>query len=776
MEMKRLSRLILGVICCLAVIAAEASAGGMKPLCVSQNGHFLIEEGGKPFLILADTAWALFSGISREDVRLYLDDRKAKGFNTILCSLLHFWPAPAPAGRPNEQGERAPGHRVYGFWAFDGNHYDLTRPNRQYWEHVDWVIRQAEERSLRLAIVPCRFRSAGDTWKEPLTNAAAAKFGEYLGIRCCNYNNIIWLFGGDYPPAQDVRRLRLMAEAIRYYAPQHLISCDTSNNGASSSGEFAHAERWLAFNSVQTRGTEYPAGYALVQKDWHRVPAKPTWLAEPHYERPANRLAVRQAAWRSVLGGGAGFGYGVDDVFNLGSSGAGLKYPMYMPGCSDVVRMLELLESQPWQKLIPDHAAKDRLLAGVETPTDVYFPSACSSDGDFGVVYLPVRATILVDMGKFKGPVIGRWFSPASGASEVAEGSPFINGGVRTVKPPESTDTTDADFVLVLTVGDAAQVESTQKTQLGIEGEKFTINGKPAFLLGISYYGALGASRMFINRDLNDMQARRINWIRVWATWSAYDNDISAVDEQGKGREPYLSRLKWLVGECDRCGMVVDVTLSRGDGTVGPPRLQTLETHKRAVETLATELKAYRNWYLDLGNERNITDKRFVSMNEVKELRDAARQIDANRLVTASRAGDIPQLELREYLATARVDFISPHRPRSSESAKQTAEKSREYRTWMKEIGAAVPLHYQEPFRRGFTTGWEPTVEDFVMDAKGALEGGAAGWCLHNGDQQDKPESKPRRSFDMREQRLFDQLDEIEKEALQRLSQLFQGR
>ena len=52
MEMKRLSRLILGVICCLTAIGAEASAEGTKPLCVSQNGHFLIEEGGKPFFIL----------------------------------------------------------------------------------------------------------------------------------------------------------------------------------------------------------------------------------------------------------------------------------------------------------------------------------------------------------------------------------------------------------------------------------------------------------------------------------------------------------------------------------------------------------------------------------------------------------------------------------------------------------------------------------------------------------------------------------------------------
>ena len=31
-------------------------------------------------------------------------------------------------------------------------------------------------------------------------------------------------------------------------------------------------------------------------------------------------------------------------------------------------------------------------------------------------------------------------------------------------------------------------------TRLGINGADFTLNGQPAFLLGISYYGALGAA------------------------------------------------------------------------------------------------------------------------------------------------------------------------------------------------------------------------------------------------------------------------------------------
>ncbi len=151
-------------------------------------------------------------------------------------------------------------------------------------------------------------------------------------------------------------------------------------------------------------------------------------------------------------------------------------------------------------------------------------------------------------------------------------------------------------------------------TELGTDGRQLTINGKPTFLVGISYYGALGASKDFIQRDLDDMQKYGFNWFRVWATWGAFDNEISAVDREGRPREPYLAKLRWLVAECDRRGIIVDVTLSRGNGVTGPVRLQSAESLRRAAKTLVASLKPYHNWYLDMGNERNIRDKRFVSV------------------------------------------------------------------------------------------------------------------------------------------------------------------
>lgn len=109
------------------------------------------------------------------------------------------------------------------------------------------------------------------------------------------------------------------------------------------------------------------------------------------------------------------------------------------------------------------------------------------------------------------------------------------------------------------------QAKGQDATMLGTEGTRFTVNGKPVFLLGFSYYAGLGASEEFIRSDLDDFQKRRFNWLRIWATWSSFENNVSAVDAQGRAREPFLGRLKWLVAQCDRRGLVVDVTLTRGE-------------------------------------------------------------------------------------------------------------------------------------------------------------------------------------------------------------------
>lgn len=307
---------------------------------------------------------------------------------------------------------------------------------------------------------------------------------------------------------------------------------------------------------------------------------------------------------------------------------------------------------------------------------------------------------------------------------------------------------------------------------LAADGAQLTLHGKATFLLGFSYYGALGAPESFVERDLDDAQRCGLNWLRIWVTWESYGRDVSAVDAAGAPREPFMDRLKWLVAECDRRGMVVDLTLTRGASPTGAPtagRLPNFDSHRRAVKTLVTELKQWRNWYLDLANEHDVRDARYVSPREIKSLRALVRELDRERLVTASFGGhDVDEQDLRNALFTEELDIVAPHRPRQAASPEQTEAATRRTLESMKKLGRVAPVLYQEPFRRGYTK-WEPSATDFLNDLGGATDAGAAGWCFHNGSQRDAPDQQPRRSFDLSTQRLFDQLDVEERLVLERL-------
>ncbi|MBI5094574.1 MAG: cellulase family glycosylhydrolase [Candidatus Hydrogenedentes bacterium] len=303
---------------------------------------------------------------------------------------------------------------------------------------------------------------------------------------------------------------------------------------------------------------------------------------------------------------------------------------------------------------------------------------------------------------------------------------------------------------------------------LGIDGTDFTLDGKPTFLLGASYYGALGIEdTRNVKLDLDDLGHCGFNWIRVWATWKYDDDNMSAVAADGAVRQPYMDRLERVCELAGQRGFVVDVTVTRGKAPHFP---STQQQHLNVITTLSQKLQRFRNVYFDVANERNIGDDRYVSMTEVGELIAAVKKSDPNRLCTASQGGDIASDEVTEYITVGKVDFLCPHRARGQHSPIETEAKTRAYLTFIKAAPRSVPVHYQEPFRRGYND-WNPVENDFTTDLRGARVGGAAGWCFHNGASRETKNGRPRRSFDMRpaEGRLFKQLDSEEQAFLARL-------
>ncbi|MCI0560273.1 MAG: hypothetical protein MN733_17440, partial [Nitrososphaera sp.] len=88
-------------------------------------------------------------------------------------------------------------------------------------------------------------------------------------------------------------------------------------------------------------------------------------------------------------------------------------------------------------------------------------------------------------------------------------------------------------------------------TNLGISGEKFTINGNETFLLGVSYFDAFN----WRVSDLDELSARGYNLIRVrldWKDQGFFDSDGNLIWAQ-----PLLE----LVEAADTRGLIVDVTI-----------------------------------------------------------------------------------------------------------------------------------------------------------------------------------------------------------------------
>ncbi len=315
-------------------------------------------------------------------------------------------------------------------------------------------------------------------------------------------------------------------------------------------------------------------------------------------------------------------------------------------------------------------------------------------------------------------------------------------------------------LAFVLAAWPGALVARAATLGISADGRYFTLDGSETFLNGISYYGAQTISTpAFVTQDLDDMVACGFNWIRVWAYWTAINGeDVSVLTHDGYVRSTYMNRLKTLITECNNRGMMVDVSLNRdGAGTWVGARTQA--EHLNAVRTLATELLPYRNVYIDVANERDVQDGRFVSLSECGQLIDAIKVIDPARLCTASsKPGS--QGDLAEHRNVAHMDFITPHLCRDAGCAAQTVGTVKEFITWMSALGWRIPIHLQEPFRRGYGS-YEPTLEDFLRDCAGGKVADAAGWCFHNGDNHD---AYPYRSFDMSNAygRMFAQFDSVE--------------
>ena len=255
-------------------------------LSISSNGKFITTMDGQPFFWLGDTAWELPHRLNRTEVVSYLESSVEHGINVIqivaLAELDGLTVANAQGDLPLQ--DKDPTKPL----TTSGNNHNIA-DEYDYWDHLDFVIESAESLGIYVALLP--------TWGEylwenrgqpadPIFNTTnATQYGEWLGARYKDYNNIIWVLGGDRIPDSDQKLtiIRNMAEGLDSTGSTQLKTYHPW--GGKSSSEYFHGDEWLDFNSFQSGHTmQNNPNYNWTHSDYAKWNTKPTIDIESRYE------------------------------------------------------------------------------------------------------------------------------------------------------------------------------------------------------------------------------------------------------------------------------------------------------------------------------------------------------------------------------------------------------------------------------------------------------------------------------------------------------------
>ncbi|MBX7255279.1 MAG: hypothetical protein K1Y02_02865 [Candidatus Hydrogenedentes bacterium] len=300
---------------------------------------------------------------------------------------------------------------------------------------------------------------------------------------------------------------------------------------------------------------------------------------------------------------------------------------------------------------------------------------------------------------------------------------------------------------------------------LRVEGDHFTVDGHPRFLVLVSYFDAMRASDATLDTDFEYFRSVGVDGIRVFPNWwncadMTHFPDDTLMDATGAIRPDRLARLKPVLDKASSMGFIVD--LSFAFETVGglsaltesqlghsqaelPVNQVHADAYERGLTETARALRAYRNVFFDIQNEFNgrIT---HLSDDEVKRFLAAIKAVDPGRIVTASLANEIGPEDVVARSVRLGLDIVAWHESRNPwqyDAMDQLVQRAKQ--------AGRIPIYLGEPASMEQDLG----AEEFLTAITKAKSAGAAAWTFHT-------ES----GFDLRRAGLTAQLTENEKRFL----------
>lgn len=289
-------------------------------LQIPANGRYIEYKNGSSFLYLGDTAWSLLSRLTKDEVSLYLKNRKEKGFTviqTVILPELEAWNERLAIGVPSIVD------------------VDSIRLHPVYLEHIDWVLEEAERLGLFIGLLPTWGDKVDKQWgkgPELFDEKNARNYGRMLGARYADVPNVIWIIGGDRGGDGKNKAIwNAMAEGIKEMDKTHLMTFHPQ--GEHSSSFWFHQAGWLDFNMFQSGHfqTSYKIYERLLETDRNLNPVKPVLDGEPRYEdipidfdeKKGRFIAydIRKTLYQSILSGACGYTYGCNNIWQMYDAG-----------------------------------------------------------------------------------------------------------------------------------------------------------------------------------------------------------------------------------------------------------------------------------------------------------------------------------------------------------------------------------------------------------------------------------------------------------------------
>ncbi len=518
------SGLFLSALLLLGACASYCTGGGAKKeikgnfhgverLRVSRtNSHLLETISGKPVFLNNFTAWDIIGKLTREDVVELMSLCKIRRFNMISAVIL-------------EEQTSTINTTIYNAHGFENDTFGNPDPLKpivtpgndpgipgqyDFWDHVDYVVNMAAANGMYISLHPTwgdwvsgsyRGKLPGD--KVIFNETKAYKYGQWLGHRYGEKQNIIWMLGGDRSAIYDCKTLRTSLDSIQDFRAiyramaEGLVDGTNGENNqdgladysktiisfhprkwAPNSSEWFHNDRWLTFNSIQDTPEDQVKS---ITHDYNLMPAKPTWLFEGRYEGRISAWGVRYQAYQTSFAGASGHTYGATGLYLFGNDWRKL---VLSPGI-DQMKYLYKIAREIWtDKQFLARMPDQGLIVGDEGATigdsdisttnkegnitldrvkDVgsnRITAIRDNDGKWAMAYSANGREITIDLSRlYKGTLNAYWFNPRNGKwhtdnAEVDKPKPFMSKlatgkGSHTFDPPGESGS-DNDWVLVL--------------------------------------------------------------------------------------------------------------------------------------------------------------------------------------------------------------------------------------------------------------------------------------------------------------------------------------